>query len=107
MNAIDSSGTNCMFSKLADHGETERLRHDEAIEKLRRYRDTWVKESQERLDLLIIDYRKRNMQKKTFKYVNEAMQAYYHLCEKSDYYHPPEKQKNGEIIFILGWIIRV
>ena len=59
------------------------------------------------------DCRKRGTQKKRLKDVDEAMQAYYLATqhkltpmrkypELNDHYHPSEKQKNGEILFILG-----
>ena len=36
MNALAFSGTDFFFSKLTDHGEKERKRHDLALEKLKR-----------------------------------------------------------------------
>ena len=41
VNALAFSGTNVVFSQLADHGEEERKRHDLALEKLQRARDKW------------------------------------------------------------------
>ena len=36
MNALAFSGTNFLFSRLTDHGEEERKRHDLALELLQR-----------------------------------------------------------------------
>ena len=41
MNALAFSDTNFVFSRLTDHGEKERKRHDLALEKLQRARDEW------------------------------------------------------------------
>ena len=41
VNALTFSGTNFVFSRLTDHGEEERKRHDLALEKLQRARDQW------------------------------------------------------------------
>ena len=41
--AIAFSGTNYAFSKLSDHGAGERERHDKAIEKLQKDRNSWFK----------------------------------------------------------------
>ena len=41
VNALPFSGTNFVFSRLTDHGEEERKRHDLALEKLQMARDIW------------------------------------------------------------------
>ena len=41
VNALPFSGTNFVFSRLMDHGEEERKRHDLALEKLQMARDIW------------------------------------------------------------------
>ena len=111
--AVAFSGSNYIFNKLSDHGAGERVRHDQAIEKLQKDRDSWFKERQQRLDFINERLRKERHAEKTFKDVDEAMQAYYLATQhklkplrkypvSSDHYNPSEKQKNGEIIFILG-----
>ena len=44
VNALAFSGTNFIFSKLTDHGEEERKRHDLAFKMLQRARDKWNKD---------------------------------------------------------------
>ena len=41
VNALGFSCPNYAFSKLTDHGEEERKRHDPALERLQRARDQW------------------------------------------------------------------
>ena len=95
--AVAFSGTNYEFSKLSDHGADERKRHNRAIEKLQKDRDSWFKERQQR----------------SFKDVEAGMHEYYLATQHklkplqkypvlSDHYNPSEKQKNGEIAIILG-----
>ena len=111
--AIAFSGTNYAFSKLSDHGAGERERHDKSIEKLQKDRDSWFKERQQRLDFINERLQKERHAERTFKDVDAGMHEYYLATQhklkplrkypvSSDYYHPSEKQKNGEIAIILG-----
>ena len=111
--AVAFSGTNYEFSKLSDHGSGERERHDKAIEKLQNDRDSWFKERQQRLDFINERLQKERHAERTFKNVDAGMHKYYLATQhklkplrkypvSSDYYHPSEKQKNGEIAIILG-----
>ena len=52
VNALAFSSTNFVFSRLTDHGEEERKRHDLALEKLQRARDEWNKDRMKRLDFI-------------------------------------------------------
>ena len=113
VSAVAFSGTNYEFSKLSDHGADERKRHNRAIEKLQKDRDSWFKERQQRLDFINERLQKERHAERTFKDVDAGMHEYYLATQhklkplrkypvSSDYYHPSEKQKNGEIAFILG-----
>ena len=44
VNALAFSGTNFVFSRLTDHGEEGRKRHDLAEKQLQRARDKWNKD---------------------------------------------------------------
>ena len=44
--------SNYLFSKLSDHGEAERKRHNLATEKFQKARDKWNKERLKRLYLI-------------------------------------------------------
>ena len=52
LNALTFSGTNFVFSKLTDHGEKERKKHDLALESLQMARDKWNKGRMKRLDFI-------------------------------------------------------
>ena len=111
MNALAFSGTNFVFSRLTDHGEEERKRHDLALEKLQRARDEWNKDRMKRLDFINKRLREKNEARAYINNVDEAMLEYYRVFAKqirslprepqlSDFYHPSEAQKNGELLFV-------
>ena len=52
VNALAFSGINFVFSRLTDHGEEERKRHDLALRKLQKARDEWNKDRMKRLDFI-------------------------------------------------------
>ena len=58
-NALAFSDTNFVFSRLTDHGEEERKRHDFAIERLQRTRDEWNEDQMKRLDFMNKRLRKK------------------------------------------------
>ena len=62
INANGSGGTVYLFSKLADHGETKRVRPNEAIEKLQKDRYSLVKEDKKDFILLMIDYKEKHVE---------------------------------------------
>ena len=111
VNALAFSGTNSVFSRLTDHGAEIRRRHDLAEEKLQRAREEWNRDRMKRLDLINKRLRERNEARAYIKNVNEAMLEYYRVFAKkikplppepelSDFYHPSEVQKNGELLFV-------
>ena len=42
--SMEIVGANLLLSRLTDHGQEERKRHDLALEKLQRVRDEWNKQ---------------------------------------------------------------
>ena len=117
VNALAGCGTNFVFSKLTDHGEKERKRHDLALERLQRARDEWNEDRMKRLDFINKRLREKNEPKVYIKNVDEAMLVYYRVFAKqikplppesqlSDFYHRSEIQKNGELLFVtVGTVI--
>ena len=100
-----------VFSRLADHGTEERKRHDLALEKLQRARDEWNKDRMKRLNFMNKRLREKNEARTYINNVDEAMFEYYRVFAKqikplppepelSDFYHPSENQKNGELLFV-------
>ena len=111
VNALAFSGTNFVFSELTDHGEEERKKHNLALEKLQRARDKWNEDRLKRLDFINKRLQKANKAKVYISNVDDAMLEYYRVFAKqtkplspepqlSDFYHPSESQKNGELLFI-------
>ena len=111
INALAFSGTNFLFSSLSDHGAAERKRHDLTLEHLQKARDKWMKDRQQRIDFINERLREQNEAAKYLSNMDEAMKEYYlvtkqHLPELSpepklsDFYHPSDQQKTGEILFI-------
>ena len=101
-----------VFSRLADHGTEERKRHDLALEKLQRARDEWNKDRMKRLNFMNKRLREKNEARTYINNVDEAMFEYYRVFAKqikplppepelSDFYHPSEIQKNGELLFVV------
>ena len=52
VNALAFSGTNFVFSRLTDHDEKERKRHELAEEQEQRARDKWNEDRMKRLDFM-------------------------------------------------------
>ena len=111
VNALAFSGTNFVFSRITDHGEKERKRHDLALEKLQRARDEWDQDRMQRLDFINKRVREKNETRPYINNVDEAILEYYRVFAKqikplppepqlSDFYHPSEAQKSGELLFV-------
>ena len=111
VNALAFSGTNFVFSRLTDHGEEERKRHDLALEKLHRVSDGWNEDRMKRLVFINKRLRQKNVARAYIHNVDKEMLEYYRVFAKqikplppepqlSDFYHPLEAQKNGELLFV-------
>ena len=105
-NALAFSGTNFVFSRLMDHDEEERRRHDLAIERLQRARDEWNEDRMKRLDFINKKLREKNEARAYINNVNEAMLAYYRVFANQIKSLPPESHlssikgpKSGELLF--------
>ena len=111
VNASAFDGTNFVFSRLTDHGEEERKRHDLALKKLDRARNEWNKNRKKRLDFINKRLHEKNEARAYINNVDEAMLEYYRVFGKqinrlppepqlSDFHHPSEDHKNGELLFV-------
>ena len=115
VSALAFSGTNCVFSRLTDHGAEERKRHDLAIENLQKARDNSNEDRLKLLDLINKRLRQRNKARAYINNVDKAMLEYYRVFAKqikplppepelSDFYHPSENQKKWRtIIYCSGY----
>ena len=107
VNALTFSGTN-FFSPDTE----ERKRHDLAFGKLQRARDKCNKDRMKRLDFMNKKLREKNEVRTYINNVDEPMLECYRVFAKqikplppehglSDFYHPSETQKNGELLFFV------
>ena len=114
VNATAFGGGNLAFSMLRYHGaEKEHKRHDLKEEELQKTRDEWNEDRMERLDFINKRLREKNEARAYINNADEAMLEYYRVFAKkikplppepklSDFYHPSEAQKNGELLFVSG-----
>ena len=111
VNATAFAGASLGFSMLRNDGGKERKRHDLALEKLQRARDEWNEDRMKRLDFINKRLREKNEARAYINNVDEAMLEYYRVFAKqikplppepqlSDFYHPSESLKNGELLFV-------
>ena len=119
INALAFSGSNFLFSRLSRESiDTERKRHDKAIEDLQRAQINWAKKRQERLDYINNQIIKERKAEKRFTDLNSAMQEYFIVTGRqleqlppkpvlSDFYVPSEDHHNRELAFITLSMIRI
>ena len=118
MNALAFIGTNFFFSKLMDHGEKERKRHDLAVEKVQRACDKWNEDIMKLQDSI---NKRLPEKKKAREYINNVDEAVLEYCrvyakqikllptesQLSDFHHPSEgikkKKKWRTIICYCGY----
>ena len=75
INALAFSGTNAAFSLLGDHGESERKRHDIAVERL---------------------------SKEYHEVTGQQLPPLRDEPELSDFYNPSRQRKDAEIALVFG-----
>ena len=115
INALAFSGTNYMFCHLdKKHADAERKRHDKAIEELQKAQAEWSKDRIKKLDFYNRYLQEQNSAENYIDNIDEAAHEYYLATggQKgesspskpvlSDFYHPSDQQKNGEIALIIG-----
>ena len=112
INALAFSGSNFLFRRLSRESiDTERKRHDKAIEDLQRAQIEWAKKRQERLNYINNQIIKERKAEKRFTDLNSAMQEYFIVTGRqleplpsepvlSDFYVPSEDHHNRELVFI-------
>ena len=82
VNALAFSGTNFLFSRLTDHGEEERKRHDLALEKLQRARDEWKRDRMKSFDFINKRLSGKNEAREYINNVDKALFEYYCVFAK-------------------------
>ena len=111
VNALAFSGTKFVSSRLTDHVAEECKRHDLALGKLQRAKDEWNGGRMKLLDFVNRRIIEKNEARTYINNADEAMLEYYRVFAKnikplppeaqlSDFCHPSENQKNGELLFV-------
>ena len=115
-NALAFSGSNFIFSQMS--GSAERKRHNLAMEKLQHERDVWNEQRLQHIDFINQKLKEQGHAERTFKNVDEAMQAYYVLTgeqlqmspepQLSDFLYEDDKvaMQNTELVVVgVGLLI--
>ena len=121
VNALAFTGGNYLFSTLhKKEADTERIRHDKALEDFQAAQADYSKKRQERLDYLNEKLRAELHADKTYEDVEAAMEEYYIVTGGSDnnsipqigkvpnfneFYEPSDEQKQYELIFMAGGLV--
>ncbi len=88
-NALAFTGGNYLFSHLGKDSDTERKRHDKAMEQLEAAQSDWNKKRTERLDYINKVMKKEHHAEQTFDNVDTAMKQYYYITGKELHDLPP------------------
>ena len=116
VNALAFSGSNYLFSKLAQSDSSdiseERERHDKAIEQLQTAHNDWSQERTERLDWINKKFREQWHDVQNYRDADALWNEYTRVTgetldplepelQLSDFYTPSSAQKDREIVFVV------
>ena len=111
-NALAFAGSSYLFHRLsADNIDTERKRHDAAIEALQKAQTEWAHKCQERIDFINKQLRLERKAEVKFTESNNAMREYHEVFGHelpplprepvlNDFYTPSDEQHYRELGFI-------
>ena len=111
-NALAFTGSSYLFHRLfADNIDTERKRHDSAIEALQAAQIEWTHKCQQRIDFINNQLRLERKAETKFAELNDAMREYHEIFGhelpplpqepvQSDFYTPTDEQHYRELGFI-------
>ena len=112
VNALAFTGSSYLFHRLsADNIDTERKRHDAAIEALQKAQIEWTHKCQQRIDFINNQLRLEQKAETKFTELNEAMTEYHEVFGHdlpplprepalSNFYTPTDEQHYRELGFI-------
>ena len=112
VNALAFTGSICLFHRLsADNIDTEKKRHDAAIEALKKAQIEWAHKRQERIDFINKQLRLERKAETKFTELNDALREYHEVFGQelpplprepvlSDYYTLTDEQHYRELGFI-------
>ena len=103
VNALAFTRSNYLFSTMSE--DQERKRHDLALEKLQKDRDSWNQARLERIDYINEQLKKQGHAERNFEDVDSAMRQYYDLTGIKLDDLPPEphlydRSKSGELLYV-------
>ena len=111
-NALAFTGSSYLFHRLsADNIDTERKRHNAAIEALQAAQIEWTHKRQQRIDFIYNQLRLEKKAETKFTELNDAMREYHEVFGHelpplprepvlSNYYTPTDEQRYRELRFI-------
>ena len=118
-NALAFTGSSYLFHRLsADNIDTERKRHDAAMEALQKAQIEWAHKHQEQIDFINKQLRLKSKAETKFTELNDAMREYHEVFGHelpplpqepvlSDFYTPSNEQHYRELGFIALRIIGI
>ena len=114
LNATAFTGGNIIAQKILGHRvDTERIRHDKAMEKYQRDYEEYHEKRQKMLDWENKKKDEKYQASKNISNTNQAFELYEQMSEPkfSDYYKPSDEQKTGEMVYVgagmlgLGYVV--
>ena len=118
-NALAFTGSSYLFHRLSkDSIDTERKRHNAAIEQLQKAQIEWVHKRQQRIDFINNQLRLERKAEVKFTKLNDAMREYHEVFGHelppllrepvlSDFYIPSDDQHYRELGFIALSMTRI
>ena len=90
-----------------DKTDTERIRHDKALEKYQKDYATYQENRQKLIDWKVQQKDVKYQASKKFSNTDEALKLYSQMHEPkfSDYYKPSDNQKMGEMAYVGGGML--
>ena len=103
LNATAFTGGNILAKYLSGRNvDTEKIRHDKAMEKYQRDYEAYQEKRQKMLDWKMKKKDEKYQASKNISTTNQAFELYGKMTEPkfSDYYKPSDDQKTGEMVYV-------
>ena len=90
-----------------DKTDTEKIRHDKALEKYQKDYATFQENRQKLIDWKVQQKDEKYQASKNISNTDEALKLYSQMHEPkfADYYRPSENQKMGEMVYVGGGML--
>ena len=108
LNASAFIGGSYLSKYLSGHKtDTEKIRHDKAMEKYQKDYAEYQEKRQKLIDWKMKKKDEKYQASKNISTTNEAFELYGQLHEPkfSDYYRPSDNQKTGEMLYVGGGML--